>query len=309
MKFSVNLPIDHVEPAGEFQTMSAVREIAAALDKSRAYACYLTDHPAPPADWLHNTAGGHDALDPFAGLAFIASLTDRVRLMTNIVVLPYRSPFITAKSAATLQVLSGGRFILGVAAGYQKVEFDALGIPHGERGARSDEALEVIRLAWAGGPVMKKGRFFEAAENESRPVPSPPPQIWVGGGSDKAAERAARWGDAWVPVYFPVIESNRVISGAGAGSLDDLKAKMARVRELRDALGKTDPFIFAASTSLLPKSVDRADAGQYRDAVGEMERIGLSCLNLSLHSPSRAAYLENLAWLSEEVMPYFPDRG
>src|SRR5579872_5985346 len=98
MKFSVSLPIDHLAPAGEFQTLEAVREIAAALDKSRAYACYLTDHPAPSAHWLHNTAGGHDALDPFAGLAFIAALTDRIRLLTNIVVLPYRSPFITAKS-------------------------------------------------------------------------------------------------------------------------------------------------------------------------------------------------------------------
>jgi probable F420-dependent oxidoreductase len=309
MKFSVNLPIDHIEPAGAFQTMEAVREIAAALDKSRVYACYLTDHPAPSADWLHNTAGGHDALDPFAGLAFIASLTDRVRLMTNIIVLPYRSPFITAKSAATLQVLSGGRFILGVAAGYQKVEFDALGVPHSERGMRTDEALELIRLAWAGGPVVKKGRFFDAAENESRPVPSPAPPIWVGGGSEKAAERAARWGDAWVPVYFPVIESNRVTSGASAGSLDDLKAKMARVRELRGELGKTGPFEFAASTSLLPKSVDRADVGKYRDAVDAMDKLGLSCLNLSLYSPSRAAYLENLAWLSEEIIPHFPDHA
>ena len=308
MKFSVSLPIDHLEPAGEFQTLEALREIAAALDKSNAYACYLTDHPAPSAHWLHNTAGGHDALDPFAGLAFIAALTDRVKLLTNIVVLPYRSPFITAKSAATLQVLSGGRFILGVAAGYQKVEFDALGIPHEERGARSDEALEVIRLAWAGGPVAKRGRFFNATDNEARPVPSPAPPIWVGGGSEKAAERAARWGDAWVPVYFPAIESNRVISGANAGTLAELSGKMERVRALRSELGRTGPFEFAASTPLLPKEINRGDVGQYRDAIGDMERLGLTCLNLSLPCPSRAAYLDNLAWLSEEIIPHFPDR-
>jgi probable F420-dependent oxidoreductase len=307
MKFSVSLPIDHIHPAGEFQTAEAVREIARALDGSRAYACYLTDHPAPSADWLHNTPGGHDALDPFAGLAFIAALTSRVKLMTNIVVLPYRSPFITAKSAATIQVLSGGRFILGVGVGYQKVEFDALGVSHEQRGARTDEALEVIRLAWAGGPVVKRGRYFNATENEPRPAPSPMPPIWIGGGSDKAAERAARWGDAWLPVYFPAVESNRVISGANAGTMADLKAKIARVRELRAELGKTGPFEFAASTPLLPKTIDRADVGKYRDAVGEMETLGLGCLNLSLPCPSRAAYLENLAWLSEEIIPHFPD--
>ncbi|MGH6740353.1 MAG: hypothetical protein ACREDY_15240, partial [Bradyrhizobium sp.] len=88
MKFSVNLPLDHIEPKGEFQNPEAVREIAAALDRSRATACYLTDHPAPEAHWLHNTPGGHDALDPFTGLAFIASQTSRVKLLSNIVVLP-----------------------------------------------------------------------------------------------------------------------------------------------------------------------------------------------------------------------------
>jgi len=116
----------------------------------------------------------------------------------------------------------------------------------------------VIRLAWAGGPVVKQGRYFNAAENESRPVPSPAPPIWVGGGSDKAAERAARWGDAWVPVYFPAIESNRVISGANAGTLDELSAKMARVRELRDALGRPQTILCLGNG---PSSEDPALAG------------------------------------------------
>ena len=306
MKFAVSLPLDHIHPAGEFQTPEAVREIAAALDRSRVDACYLTDHPAPYADWLHNTPGGHDALDPFTGLAFIASLTNRVKLMSNIVVLPYRSPFITAKAAATLQILSGGRFILGVGIGYQKVEFDALGVPHEERGARSDEALETIRLAWAGGPVAKQGRFFNAIDNEPRPVPSPPPPIWVGGGSIQAAERAARYGDAWLPVYFPAVESNRVISGASVGTLADLKGNIARVKELRAELGKTGPFGFAASTPLLGNPIDRTAVARYCDAIRHMEEdIGLDCLNLSLPCPSRAAYLDNLAWLSDEIIPHF----
>ena len=102
----------------------------------RFAACRLTDHPVPDAHWLHNTAGGHDALDPFAGLALFIPLTTRIKLMTNILVLPYRNPFIVAKAAATLQIFSGGRFILGVGVGYQKAEFDAVGVPFEQRAVR-----------------------------------------------------------------------------------------------------------------------------------------------------------------------------
>lgn len=128
MKFSMAIPIGDITP-GEFQTMDAVREMAGALERSGIDGCYVTDHPAPSAAWLHSAGGmGHDALDPFAALSFIAAASKRLMLQTNIVVLPYRNPFITAKAAATVQVLSGGRLILGTAPGYQKAEFEALGV-------------------------------------------------------------------------------------------------------------------------------------------------------------------------------------
>jgi probable F420-dependent oxidoreductase len=306
MKFCVTIPIDHPLPEGEFQTPETARELAAAVEASGVAACCLTDHPAPSSHWLHNTSAGHDALDPFTGLAYVAALTNRVKLVSNIIVLPYRSPFVTAKASATLQVLSGGRFILGVGAGYQKVEFEALGVPFEKRGALTDEALETIRLAWAGGPVVKQGRFFNAAENEPRPVPSPPPPIWVGGGSDKAVERAARFGDAWQPVFFPVKDEHRVSSGSGVQSIGELREKWARLQDLRARLGRTGPFELALAVPQLP-GLESPELGAYLEILETLRDAGAAWATLSLPAPSRNGYLENLAWVSEEILPRFAE--
>src|SRR5262245_27365287 len=124
MRFSVALPVDRVDAPGEFQTGAAIGEIASAAERSGFDAVFVTDHPLPEAGWL--AAGGHHAMDPFVALSFAAAATTRIRLQTNLCVLPYRNPFITAKSVATLDALSGGRVILGVGGGYLRPEFDAL---------------------------------------------------------------------------------------------------------------------------------------------------------------------------------------
>jgi len=172
MKFCLNIPIGNIAP-GEFQTRDAIAAMASALERANIDACCVTDHPAPASEWLH--ASGHDALDPFTALAFIAAASSRLLLQTSVLVLPYRNPFITAKAAASLQVLSGGRFILGIGAGYQKAEFDALGVDFHRRGRLTDDALETLRLLWRGGPITRSGVGYEARSNEPRPVPDPPP--------------------------------------------------------------------------------------------------------------------------------------
>src|ERR1044071_2649064 len=124
MKFGLNIPLPNLY--GGFQSPESVKIIADALEKSRATAGHVTDHPAPDAHWLHNDPAGHDALDPFTELAFIAANTKRLKVETSVLVLPYRNPFIVAKAAATLHVLAGGRLILGVGVGYQRGEFEAM---------------------------------------------------------------------------------------------------------------------------------------------------------------------------------------
>lgn len=298
MKFSVHIPLGVITP-GQFQTPEAVREMAQALEKAGVDACHITDHPAPDAGWLH--ANGHDALDPFTALAFVAAATSRLRLHTHVVVLPYRNPFITAKAAATLQVLSGGRLILGVGGGYQKGEFEALGVDFHKRGALTDEALEVMRLAWAGGAVAYKGMGFEAKGNEPRPVPSPPPTVWIGGGSDKAVERAARHGDGWCP-FFAAPTLSEINRRTGIQSVEHLAEKVGMLRNLRTELGKTGPFDVAVGTHQRPKDLSRVEADRLIEEIGRFAEAGVSWTWIDLLHVSRVAYLDQVQWFGEEVV-------
>ena len=127
----------------------------------------FTDHPAPSHRWL--LAGGHDALDPFVALGLVAAVTERLRLVPHILVLPYRNPFLVAKAAATLDAVSGGRFVLAVATGYQRGEYRALGVDFEERNQLFDEALAVIRGVWSEDDFAYDGLHFTARARPPTP--------------------------------------------------------------------------------------------------------------------------------------------
>lgn len=301
MKFGVALPLGRIHPAGEFQSARAVREIAVAAERAGVSGVCLSEHPAPDANWLHNDPAAHDALDPLTALAFVAAVTDRLTVFTNVLVLPYRNPFLTAKAAATLQVLSDGRLILGVGVGYQKSEFDALGADFNERGALTDEALETIELAWKGGAVVRQGRGFNAIGNEPRPVPAPSPPIWIGGSSDKALERAAHRGDGWIP-YFSVPTNDPVVMRSSIVSIDQFAGRIEQLKETRETLGRTGPFDIAPGSPFRPKTTHASDAAQLLDAARQVKACGANWIWTPLPAPNRAAFLENLAWLGSEVI-------
>jgi probable F420-dependent oxidoreductase len=304
MRFVTAIPIAHVHPRSEFQTTEAVREIALAVERAGFSGASLSDHPAPSADWLHNDPTGHDSLDPLVGLAFVAAATTRLKVVTNVLVLPYRNPFVSAKAAATLQVLSNDRLILGVGVGYQKVEFDALGVPFEQRGALTDEALETIRLTWKGGTVVKRGLHFDAVGNEPRPAPAPAPPIWVGGASEKALQRAARWADGWAP-YFSDHASNMDSSQSALGSMEQLSAKVQRIQQLREQMGESGPFDIAVGSPFRPASTSRSDTEQFIETARKLQSHGANWIWLPLPAPSRAAYLETVAWFGEEIVSTF----
>lgn len=300
MKFSMAIPVGDIAP-GEFQTMEAIREMATALEQAGVDACYVTDHPAPSSQWLHDSGMGHDALDPFAALSFIAAASTRLMLQTNIVVLPYRNPFITAKAAATVQVLSGGRLILGTAPGYQKSEFEALGVDFHKRGKIMDEALDTIRLAWAGGSVVKEGLTFNAPGNEPRPVPNPAPPIWIGGASDKAVERAARAGDGWCP-FFSDPRMSEINQQNAVRSVEHLVERINEIHELRDKYGRTGAFDVELGPRENPGFGTSGGKQAYIDAVAELAEVGVSWTVVDVPHPSRAAYIENVHWFGEEII-------
>jgi probable F420-dependent oxidoreductase len=213
----------------------------------------------------------------------------------------YRNPFLTAKSAATVQVLSGGRLILGVGAGYQKGEFEALGVDFHKRGKLFDEALEVIRLAWAGGAVTYKGTNFSAAGNEPRPAPASPPPIWIGGGSDKAVERAARWGDGWSPFYAAPTMS-QLNRDTGIHTVEQLGEKIVMLQALRSSLGKTAPFDIAIGPKARLAYGKPGGADHFLDELGELTEVGVTWAMVEPPHRSRAAYIENVQWFGEEVV-------
>jgi probable F420-dependent oxidoreductase len=139
--------------------------------------------------------------DPLLPLAFAAAVTKTLRLATGVVILPQRHPLYLAKELATLDVLSNGRAILGVGSGWLKEEFDAVGVPFSERGARTNEAIRALRSLWKEEPEAFDGKFYNWAPVQSNPKPVQRPgvPIVIGGHADAAVRRAARYGDGFFP--------------------------------------------------------------------------------------------------------------
>ena len=138
-------------------------------------------------------------LDPVVALSHIAAHTVRLRLGTGVIILPQRNPVVLAKELATLDVVSGGRLLFGLGAGYLEPEFRALGAPFEQRGAVTNEAIEAIKALWTMEKPTYQGRFFSfgGIDAQPRPIQKPHPPIHVGGKSRHGARRAARYGDGW----------------------------------------------------------------------------------------------------------------
>ena len=147
--------------------------------------------------------GGGDTLEQLTLATFVAAHTQRLRIVTSVMILPHRHPVLAAKMLATLDVLSRGRLTVGVGVGWLREEFEALGAPDFDRrGAASDEVLTIFKTLWSGSPASFAGTFFRFEELRCLPAPvqKPHPPIWIGGHSRAALRRVARHGDGWHPV-------------------------------------------------------------------------------------------------------------
>ena len=302
MKFSVSLPVDDI--AGEFLSMAAIGEMVRAIDRAGIDACFVTDHPAPSRRWLDH--GGHATLDPFVVLSVAAAASERMRVHTHILVLAYRNPFVVAKAAASLDALSGGRLVMGIGTGYLRPEYAALGVPFEERGALTDEALAILRQAWTGEPVAHQGRHFEARDVVVLPKPADPAgiPIWAGGNSERAIRRAVEHCEGWCP--FPVAglvsKTARTEELADIGQLRD---KLAYAHDLAAKIGRSQPLEicmgrFAHDAQMKPG--ERGDAARAIDDYLQLAEAGVGWTTMSVPSPSRSAFIENLHWFGEEVV-------
>ncbi|MFC0530434.1 TIGR03619 family F420-dependent LLM class oxidoreductase [Phytohabitans kaempferiae] len=159
----------------------------------------MSDHVAPTRDVTDLYPSPF--YDPFATLAWLGGLTERLELGTTVAVVPYRHPLLTARMANNIDQFTGGRFILGTGVGWSEAEFAAVGVPFRERGRMTDEYLRVITDAWANDVVSFDGEYvsFRDVATGPRSARAPHPPLWIGGWGPAAVRRVVRFGDAWHP--------------------------------------------------------------------------------------------------------------
>jgi probable F420-dependent oxidoreductase len=230
----------HLRTMGPQSTRDTILGCAHAAEAGGIDELWVGDHIAIPPDDAEGSGGRY--LDPLTTLAYLAGATERIRLATGVLVLPYRPPLPTAKVVATIQELSPHRLILGVGAGWMEAEFRAVGVRFAERGRVTDHTLEFLTRCFAADEAESNGQPFLF-------LPRPPrPPIIVGGAAPHALRRAVRWGEGWMPMVLD------------AGPLRDPIAQLRR--DFADA-GKAPPRVIVLTSFPLgdpPAAIDRARA-------------------------------------------------
>lgn len=275
MRHALGLPFMIHPLIPEFLTGDAVAEVSRAAEAAGFGIVAVTEHPIPSDEWL--AEGGHDALDPFVSLSFAAAATRTLRLLTNLAVVPYRNPFLLAKSAASLDRLSGGRLILGCGTGYLKEEFDALGVDFEERNALFDESLDVLRKVWSGEGLVYKGRHFEAKGNTANPKPAQAElPIWIGGNSQLSRRRVAERCQGWMPMPNPRSLGDRRRT-AHIDDVSDLRQGIAYLKDHARKVGRNASFeIFFPIMWKGAIGTPAFDVGAYRAHLAELEAAGVT---------------------------------
>lgn len=300
MKFSVTYPLLTHPYNPELLTKDGVIRFAEAAEAAGFDGMGFTDHPAPTQRWLE--AGGHDALDPFAALAFVAAVTERILLIPNVVVLPYRNPFLVAKSIATIDALSGGRFVLAAATGYLKGEYKALGVEFDERNDLFDEAIEVLRGVWADDDFAYVGRNFSARGQTANPKPVRIP-LWIGGNSKLSRRRVATVGDGWVPFRAPRLLATTAKTPP-LETVADLAEMLDYLWRHVDEAGRNRAEIdvsFGSSAGGSPAD-DTFDADAHLEGLDELAALGVTWSGVSVPGDSLDHAIETLQRYGETVI-------
>ncbi len=258
-------------------------EVALAADRLGFESLWMPEHLVFPEAMAGSPfeAGSADAhppvppetplFDVFAYLSYLAGRTQRIRLGTNVYLLGLRHPFVAARAVQTLDIVSGGRAEVGVGAGWLRSEWTATGLDPATRGRRLDEALAVCKRLWSEPRVAHEGEFFrfDAVRFEPKPVQQPHPPLHVGGESDAALRRVARYGDGWYGIGHtldtigPVLSRLRAICRAEGRDPDGLEIITATHLEQREDLRRWED---AGVTRLVVNPWSRG-----RDAVRALE--------------------------------------
>lgn len=298
MQFCVSLQTDHVDLGDEFASGAGVAAVARAAEAAGIDAVFVTEHPFPEDEWM--ASGGHHALDPFVTLAVAAAATTRLRVLTNLCVVPYHNPYVLAKTALTVDVLSGGRLILGCGAGYLEPEFAAVGADFADRNDRFDAAIGAMKAAWTQDsvPVAASGSTHTM---KPRPVQQPHPPIWIGGNSRRALRRAVELGDGWMPFPNPAATAARRKTPELI-TIEQLAARLDEAHELEASTGRTLRDVMFSPIGVDGYGTPGWDLAAFRQVVDEFAAIGVTMLAVHIAANSRAEYCDLIAGFGAEVL-------
>jgi probable F420-dependent oxidoreductase len=293
VRVSLGLPTHRVDAAQEFVSGDAVAEVARQAEAAGFAAVFVTDHPAPPADWI--AAGGHHTVDPFVTLSFAAASTTTLHLQTNLFVPAYRHPLLSAKLVASLDAMSRGRVILGVGAGYLQGEFEALGADFDNRNDVLDHAIRTMRAAWTGDPT-------DGVLSLPSPAQAGGPPVWIGGNSTRAIGRAVELGDGWVPMPSPR-RAAKALRTPGMETHAELAARIGLMRDLAAERGRLDPIdivfmpagldMFSKASPDFPRVVDELHA---------LAQLGVTWATVTLTGDTRSELLDAIGAFGANVI-------
>ncbi|HKA33183.1 MAG TPA: LLM class F420-dependent oxidoreductase, partial [Candidatus Binatia bacterium] len=263
MKFGVIFPQTEIgsDPA-------AVRDYAQTAEGLGYEHLVVYDHvvganPASRPGWTPPYTHKDSFHEPFVLFGYLAGVTEKIELATGIIILPQRQTVLVAKQAAAVDVLSNGRLRLGVGIGWNPIEYEALGENFNDRGKRSEEQIEVLRLLWTKELVTFKGRWHTITDAGINPLPVQRPiPIWFGGNAEPVLRRVARLGDGWFPLAEPG---------------DKVRAMIEKIRGYAKETGQ-DPSRIGIEGRV---SVAGGDPDKWRAAVSAWKALGATHVSVN----------------------------
>ncbi len=312
MQFGFSLP-----GRGPLARPDVLVKLAERADALRFSSLFVTDHIVIPTSYRSTypysptgkAAGdwGQGYLEPLALMSYLAGATSRIRLGTSVLVVPYRNPVTTAKMLATLDVMTGGRVILGAGVGWLREEFEALGSPpYAERGKVTDEYIRLMRECWTREPVEFSGAYYRLPPVSvlPKPVQKGGIPVWIGGHTDSALRRVGETGDGWHPIghrapamLFPdeYAEKVSIIHGWARKAGRDPKEITLSFRVPMD--------VTSSRTKTTERIPFRGPAGQVIEDIRSYQALGVTHFVFDLAPQELKGQLATMERFAEEVRP------
>ena len=304
MKFGISLIM-----RGNAATPEAFDTLAEKAEAAGLDALWCSDHLIVPPRTVSSYPGRPDGTfpeswlerywEPFTVLSYLAARTSRISLGTSVCILPMRNPVEVAKMVADLDQLCGGRFIFGVGVGWFQEEFDLLGWPFRERGARTDEGLAICKALWSEDHPSHQGKFyrFDNVSFGPRPAQKPHPPIWIAGHSPRALRRVARYGDGWHPFKpgFAIIEPGKAalapLLAAEGRSLEQITLSAKGLISFQDGAPAEGQWPLEGRPEDMVAGIKR------------FEELGVEHITLDIHPETMPVALDTIERFVQEVRP------